>query len=99
MAHNPLATVLDHLRTLAQGAEPADALTDGQLLEQFTARHDRGAFELLLQRHAGLVWGVCCRVLRNQHDAEDAFQATWLVLARKAGALDRRGSVGGWLDP
>src|SRR5262249_368681 len=58
---------------------------------------DEGAFAALLARHGPMVLGVCRRVLRHTQDAEDAFQATFLVLARKAGAIGRREALGGWL--
>jgi RNA polymerase sigma factor (sigma-70 family) len=88
-------TVLQHVRSLV-GAPGLD-LSDGQLLELFTARREEAAFEALVRRHGPLVLGACRRALRDPHDADDAFQATFLVLARKAHALDRRGSVAGWL--
>jgi RNA polymerase sigma factor (sigma-70 family) len=71
--------------------------TDGQLLEDYLNRRDAQAFEALLQRHGGMVWGVCRRVLDNHHDAEDAFQATFLVLIRKAASIIPRDMVGNWL--
>jgi RNA polymerase sigma factor (sigma-70 family) len=87
--------VLRHLRraALAQGG----ALTDGQLLERFATGRDQDAFAALLRRHGRMVLGVCRRVLGNAHDAEDAFQVTFLVLARKASSLRSRTLLGGWL--
>src|SRR5213592_3573520 len=73
------------------------ALTDGQLLARFVAGRDESAFAALVDRYGAMVLGVCRRVLRHEQDAEDAFQATFLVLARNAGAVRRAGAVGNWL--
>ncbi|HVK11942.1 MAG TPA: sigma-70 family RNA polymerase sigma factor [Gemmataceae bacterium] len=75
----------------------ADGRTDGALLGAFIDRRDPAAFAELVRRHGPMVLGVCSRVLGNVHDAEDAFQATFLVLARKAGAVSPRNAVGNWL--
>ena len=75
-------------------------LSDEQLLEQFVMRHDElaeAAFASLVERHGPMVLGVCRRLLRDPHDAQDAFQATFLVLVRRAGAIRKRGSLGYWL--
>ena len=78
----------------------ASVLSDGQLLERFATRHDEAAeaaFAALVDRHGPMVLGVCRGVLNDPHDAQDAFQATFLVLVRKAGAVRRRESVASWL--
>jgi RNA polymerase sigma factor (sigma-70 family) len=72
-------------------------LTDGQLLGCFLAERDEAAFEALVRRHGPIVLNVCRRILRNTHDAEDAFQATFLVLVRKAASINPREKVGNWL--
>jgi RNA polymerase sigma factor (sigma-70 family) len=96
MATAQLATVLSHLRQLAD-VRRADALPDAELLARFVARRDEPAFGALLQRHGPMVLGVCRRILRDPHDAEDAFQATFLVLVRKASSIGRGASLGYWL--
>jgi RNA polymerase sigma factor (sigma-70 family) len=88
--------ILRHIRGLA-GIPDADALPDRVLLERFTERGDEAAFTVLVRRHGPMVLRVCRGVLGNVHDAEDAFQATFLVLARKAGELAWQDSVAGWL--
>jgi RNA polymerase sigma factor (sigma-70 family) len=88
--------VLDHLRRAVLGGQEAD-LTDGQLLACYISRRDEAAFATLVQRHGPMVWGVCRRVLGNPHDADDAFQATFLVLVRKAASILPREMVGNWL--
>lgn len=72
-------------------------VSDATLLERFVTRREEAAFAALVQRHGPLVLGVCRRILRNSHDAEDVFQATFLVLARKAGCIPWQTSVAKWL--
>jgi RNA polymerase sigma factor (sigma-70 family) len=96
MTQSPLGKVIEHLRHKA-GADGVRELTDRQLLERFTADQEEAAFAALVQRHGPLVLGICRRVLHNEHDAEDVFQATFLVLVRKAPAIRKWDSVGSWL--
>jgi RNA polymerase sigma factor (sigma-70 family) len=72
-------------------------MTDGQLLECFVTRQDEAAFEVLVRRHGPMVLGVCRRVLLDPHDADDAFQATFLVLIQKAASIQQRELLGNWL--
>jgi RNA polymerase sigma factor (sigma-70 family) len=88
--------VLKHLRRLA-GARPAAASPDAELLARFAAGGDEAAFATLVRRHGPMVLGVCRSVLRHEQDAEDAFQATFLALARRADTIRWRGAVAGWL--
>jgi RNA polymerase sigma factor (sigma-70 family) len=95
MASRQLSKVLQQLRHLI-GVDGAQA-TDAQLLQRFVGEQDESAFRALLERHGPMVLGVCRRTLANPHDAEDAFQATFLLLVRKAGSLRDRDLVGNWL--
>jgi RNA polymerase sigma factor (sigma-70 family) len=91
--------VMRQIRTLL-GAGTVGGLTDGELLDRFLARGgelSELAFAALLERHGGMVWGICRRVLADPYDAQDAFQATFLVLVRRAGSIRNRDSVASWL--
>ncbi|MBI1915117.1 MAG: RNA polymerase sigma factor, partial [Planctomycetes bacterium] len=96
MVNTKLGSVLWQVRQMAADEGLAGA-TDGELLERFSARQEEAAFAVLLHRHGSMVLGVARRVLRQQQDAEDVLQATFLVLARKAGSIRKRESVGSWL--
>ena len=93
MATKPMNRVIQHLLATC-GRE---GMTDGELLTRFLSGRDDAALAALVGRHGPMVWGVCCRLLRGHHDAEDAFQATFLVLAQKAVTLPNRERVGNWL--
>ena len=96
MPRSPLGDVLQFIH-LACAKEGACDLTDRELLDRFVARRDQSAFALLVRRHGPLVFNVCRRLLGDVHEAEDAFQATFLVLARRPGSIRRKESVGTWL--
>lgn len=96
MTTRTLNDVLRNLHTLTDAYE-ARELSDGELLERFHAQREDLAFALLLQRHGPMVWGVCQRVLRDSHRAEDAFQAAFFVLVQKARTIRTQESVGSWL--
>ena len=96
MATAQMDTVIRHLRR-AVLRQDAAGWTDGQLLASFIDQKDEAAFEALVRRHGPMVFGVCRRVVRNHHDAEDAFQATFLVLARKASSVRPRERLANWL--
>ncbi|MBL8798535.1 MAG: sigma-70 family RNA polymerase sigma factor [Planctomycetia bacterium] len=96
MTSGQLNQVLRQLCRLV-GVRSVEELGDRQLLEAFAKNRDAAAFEVLVQRHGPLVMGVCKRVLHEEHDAEDVFQATFMVLARKADSIRRQEAVGSWL--
>jgi len=96
MSNSRLNHLLDHVRKTLLGHDGA-GLTDAKLLERFVVGREEAAFAALVRRHGGLVWGVCRRVLSNHHDAEDAFQATFLVLARKAASIKAPSLLANWL--
>src|SRR5579875_1508280 len=96
MVPNSINQLIQHLRRTILVSDRA-SLTDGQLLEDYIKRRDEAAFADLVWRHGPMVWGVCRRLLCNHHDAEDAFQATFLVLVRKATSIVPREMVANWL--
>src|SRR5262245_5857577 len=96
MATGQLTRAIRQLRRAALLPD-GGGLSDGELLGTFLERRDEAAFEALVRRHGPMVLGVCRRVLHDPHDAEDAFQATFLVLVRKAAAVVPREAVGNWL--
>jgi RNA polymerase sigma factor (sigma-70 family) len=95
MAANGLPDMVRRLRRLAD--PQAAGVSDAELLERYARSRDETAFELLLWRHGSMVHGVCRRLLRRAEDAEDAFQATFLTLVRKAATIRRGASLGAWL--
>jgi RNA polymerase sigma factor (sigma-70 family) len=96
MANDQLSVVVQHITRLA-GAPACEELTDGALLERLASGQREWAFAELVRRHGPMVLGVCRRMRGNADDAEEAFQATFLVLFRRARFLGRRGSVANWL--
>jgi RNA polymerase sigma factor (sigma-70 family) len=96
MAREQVATVVRHICRMI-GSHAVAGHGDGELLRRFVQAQEQAAFTALVQRHGPMVLGVCRRVLHSEHDAEDVFQATFLVLARKARALNQYGSLGNWL--
>jgi len=96
MATNGLDKVVQHLKSIAFRQEAA-RMTDKQLLDCYLAKRDEAAFAVLVRRHGPLVWNVCRRILPSHHDAEDAFQATFLVLVRKASSIVSRELLANWL--
>src|SRR5262252_3363070 len=96
MAEERLHDLLRRLRRLS-GAADDGGLADAELLERFVSRRDEAAFEVLVWRHGPMVLGVCRRVLRNEQDAEDAFQATFLTLVRRAASLRSPRTLANWL--
>src|SRR3954470_16235709 len=96
MATSQMNEFIRHLRRAIVRRGGA-GLTDGQLLNDFLNRRDPAALEALVRRHGQMVWGVCRRVLSNYHDAEDAFQATFVVLASKAASIRSQDLLANWL--
>jgi RNA polymerase sigma factor (sigma-70 family) len=96
MASAELGTVLRYIGRLAQTRADQD-VSDQELLQRFCASHEDSAFAALMRRHGRLVWGVCRHVAEQEQDAEDAFQATFLVLARKAASIRKSEALSSWL--
>src|SRR5881227_386383 len=96
MTRQSLNGVLRHLRTVA-AVQTYREMSDRDLLERFVEARDEAAFTVLIERHGPMVLGVCRRALPHFHDAEDACQATFLVLARKAGSLRKKTALSSWL--
>ncbi len=96
MADAHAGSILRYLRQLPDAGATAE-LSDGQLVQRFVTHREEAAFAALVQRHGRLVWGVCRRLLHREPDAEDAFQATFLVLTRKAASIRKHESVASWL--
>src|SRR5947209_2389258 len=92
---NLTGQVIEHLRKVALLQE-GSGMTDGQLLGCFLEHRDEATFAALVKRHGPMVWGVCRRLLPH-HDAEDALQATFLVLVRKAGSILPWEMLANWL--
>ena len=96
MTRVQLAPLVSHLRRLAS-APWVQERTDAELLAQFVTQRDETAFTALVARHGQVVQGVCRNILRNEQEVEDAVQATFLILARKAGTIQKAGSIASWL--
>jgi len=96
MSREPLGRVLHQVRDLL-ASQQAGSLSDRELLERFRLHGDEAAFAALVKRHGSMVFGVCRRILRHLQDAEDAAQAAFLVLARKAGSIRKAEAVCSWL--
>jgi hypothetical protein len=95
MATNQLTSIIHYLRRVEDLS--GGGIPDRKLLESFITRRDEAAFAVLIRRHGTMVLGVCRRVLQNVSDAEDAFQATFLVLVRKAASIGQRELLSNWL--
>jgi sigma-70-like protein len=89
MINERLGSVMDCIPVWADG-QTGPEVSDAQLVEQFAAERNEGAFAHLMKRHGNMVFGTCRRVAGNFQDAEDAFQVTFLLLARQASTIRRR---------
>jgi RNA polymerase sigma factor (sigma-70 family) len=97
MANASLHPLLNYLRRVCGSSAGADEIDDGQLLHRFRTGRDESAFTMIVQRYGAMVWGLCVRRLGETPEAEDAFQATFLVLVRKAASLRTPQQLGPWL--
>ena len=97
MSRGPFSGALFHQLERLFNHSTVAGSTEGELLERFVTYRDEAAFEALMARHAPMVLGVCRQVLRDPNDVDDAFQATFLVLVRKAASLRHRELLGNWL--
>jgi RNA polymerase sigma factor (sigma-70 family) len=96
MSGGPLQRIVGQLRQ-AHEPDPSAPCADAELLARWVAAHDQAAFTLLVSRHAPMVLDVCRRILRDEQESEDAAQAAFFILARKAGSIGRRQALAGWL--
>src|SRR5438067_1926863 len=96
MTRGPLTTIVRHLRRLTPPPSNCD-VSDRRLMPQATEHCEEPALQTLIHQHGPMVLGVCRRRVCNAPDADDAFQATFLILRRKADSLDRRGSLASWV--
>src|SRR5579871_1815020 len=96
MATSQMSEVISYLRSTVL-LHDETRLSDGHLLQDYLCRRHEAALAALVRRHSPMVWGVCRRVLRNYQDAEDAFQATFLVLVRKASSIASPELLANWL--
>src|SRR6266545_194310 len=96
MTRKAVSRILHLIRNIAED-QCCQGLPDGELLRRFSSGRDESAFHGLMLRHGSMVLDVCRSVLGNEHDAEEAFQATFLLLAQKGGTIQKTGSVGSWL--
>jgi DNA-directed RNA polymerase specialized sigma24 family protein len=96
MASTPLGPVLRYIRKIVD--RPGSAMVaDSQLLDRFVHQQNEAAFATLVERHGPMVMGICRRILCNSHDAEDAFQATFLILVRRARDIGQPDRLANWL--
>src|SRR5262245_62058342 len=96
MAGGPYSTLVRFIRKVA-ASRAGEEMADGDLRARFTAERDEAAFTALVQRHGPMVLGVCRSILGDEHDADDVFQATFLVLVRKARRIGKPDSAASWL--